>query len=238
MVKEILDERLMDVKKFYTIDNDKSLTIEFMDPHLCWKCLRHIVPSVIYGHSVTNAPTTSTIVSLMLQCPACSAISLGVYSVNEGSLYVQSRIAHPLLLTPNLIPVSNFPEKVSSVSPSFIEIYEQAMSAESSKLFHIAGMGYRKALEFLIKDYLCYKHPDDSTTIENMPLAQCIRTYIDERHLNASLLAAVWVGNDETHYRKKHADKDISNIKSFISSAVFFIVSELTAMEAAEFIGR
>lgn len=228
----------MEVKKYYTIDNDNSLKIEFTDPDLCWKCRRHIDPRVIYGHSITNAPIAAKVIALMLQCPTCASVSLGVYKVSEGHLYAKSQTAHPLLLTPDLVPVSEFPEKISAVSPSFIEIYEQAMAAESSRLYHIAGMGFRKALEFLIKDYLCYKHTEDTHRIESMPLAQCIRTYIDERHLNASLLAAVWVGNDEAHYRKKHADKDISNIKSFISSAVFFIVSEMTAMEAAEFIGH
>ena len=36
----------------------------------------------------------------------------------------------------------------------FLTIYNQSLSAEDNNLDQIAGIGYRKALEFLIKDYL------------------------------------------------------------------------------------
>ena len=58
------------------------------------------------------------------------------------------------------------PENVEKVSPVFVEIYSQATVAESEKLDQIAGVGYRKAAEFLIKDYVISKNPDDEETIK------------------------------------------------------------------------
>ena len=43
------------------------------------------------------------------------------------------------------------PENIEKVSPVFVEIYSQATVAESEALNQIAGVGYRKAAEFLIK---------------------------------------------------------------------------------------
>jgi hypothetical protein len=43
---------------------------------------------------------------------------------------------------------------ISKVSPDFCAIYEEAFKAEQYSLLLVAGPGYRKALEFLIKDYI------------------------------------------------------------------------------------
>lgn len=44
------------------------------------------------------------------------------------------------------------------------------------------------------------------------------------------------LGNDETHYLKKYADKDVNDMKKFIQALAYFISSELAADEAHEFI--
>jgi len=59
---------------------------------------------------------------------------------------------------PQPVPFSNY---ITDVSPSFADIYNQANAAECYGLDQIAGMGYRKSLEFLIKDYLISKTDDE-----------------------------------------------------------------------------
>ena len=56
----------------------------------------------------------------------------------------------PLAL-PEKEPLSDI---ISELSPNFCEIYNQAYIAEQTNLMQICGTGYRKSLEFLIKDYL------------------------------------------------------------------------------------
>ena len=50
-----------------------------------------------------------------------------------------------------LTPVKYNFASVEELSPQFAELYNQAAAAEAYSLLDIAGMGYRKSLEFLIK---------------------------------------------------------------------------------------
>ena len=47
-----------------------------------------------------------------------------------------------------------FPEEIRTTSGMFCAIYNESEEAEQRGLKNISGAGYRKALEFLIKDYL------------------------------------------------------------------------------------
>lgn len=53
-----------------------------------------------------------------------------------------------------------FSSIISDISPDFTIIYNQAFYAEQIHLDQICGVGYRKALEFLIKDYLIHNSED------------------------------------------------------------------------------
>ena len=43
---------------------------------------------------------------------------------------------------------------------------------------------------------------------------------------------ATWIGNDETHYVRKHEDLDVGTMKTFIRAMVHFIDSDLTFEQA------
>lgn len=99
-------------------------------------------------------------------------------------------------------------------------------------------MGYRKSLEFLIKDYAKILDPDESETIEKMMLSPCIQKYIDHPKIKATATASVWLGNDETHYIRKFTDKDVEDLKRFINSCVYWILADYDASSAAELISK
>jgi hypothetical protein len=46
------------------------------------------------------------------------------------------------------------------------------------KLDLICVVGYKKALEYLIKDYAIHCIPTDIKKIQSMPLQKCMQTYI------------------------------------------------------------
>ena len=71
-----------------------------------------------------------------------------------------------------------FDDNIGNISPSFCEIYNQAYTAEQTDLNEIAGMGYRKALEFLIKDYCIYKNKSEEENIKNSLLGQVINNHM------------------------------------------------------------
>lgn len=131
------------------------------------------------------------------------------------------------------------PDNIEKVSSTFEEIYSQATKAESEKLDQIAGVGYRKSLEFLIKDYAIRNNPKDEEKIKNKMLGAVISEYLNDfPKLQNLAKAATWIGNDETHYVRRHDDKDIRDMKQFIKSASQFIAADYDADVAEEFINE
>lgn len=122
------------------------------------------------------------------------------------------------------------PDEIKQISPDFCKIYDQAYKAEQLGLNLVSGPGYRKALEFLIKDYLILqqKAEDDAAKkeIEDSALMHCIRKYVSDSRMKATAERAAWLGNDETHYIRKWEDKDLQDMKRFIQLTSFWIQSE------------
>lgn len=100
----------------------------------------------------------------------------------------------------------------------------------------ICGTGYRKALEFLVKDYLCHISPDNADSIKSELLGNSIKR-IESTRIKTLAERCAWIGNDETHYVRKHDDVGLDEIKTFITAILHYVESEL-AFEKAEAIER
>ena len=75
------------------------------------------------------------------------------------------------------------PEEVANLSPTFVEIASQAAPREGYGLDQVAGVGYRKAVEFLIKDYCIDRHPNAAAEISRTSLAACINNYVGDQNV-------------------------------------------------------
>lgn len=107
-------------------------------------------------------------------------------------------------------------DEIIAISPSFHQIYKQAEIADSVGLDQISGLGYRKSLEYLIKDFCIHYNKDKSESIKKAMLAQVISNYIGDTNIKDCAERAAWLGNDETHYEKRWLDKDINDLKKLI----------------------
>ena len=99
-------------------------------------------------------------------------------------------------------------------------------------LTEICGMGYRKTLEFLIKDYAILIHSTETDSIKSKMLSPCISEYIENKHIKSLATASAWLGNDETHYNRKHSDYNFEHLKAFITAVVNYIDMELSYRDA------
>lgn len=97
-------------------------------------------------------------------------------------------------------------------------------------------MGYRKALEFLVKDYLIHKFPEDADNIKAEFLGNSISRISDAR-IKTLASRSIWIGNDETHYVRRHKDLGLDELKVFVPAMLYYIESEL-AFEQAESLSR
>ncbi|HEM4913582.1 TPA: hypothetical protein U1152_001395 [Streptococcus suis] len=143
-----------------------------------------------------------------------------------------------LKVTPSLpsdIPIS---DDVELVSPIGKQIYVQALKAEHEQLDHIAGIGYRKALEFFVKVFSIVTNPDDEDKIIKMPLKQVIEKYIKDDDLKTFALASAYIGNDEGHYYRNNPDKDFSHLKNYLHGVIHYMEMKLNFLDAQELVNR
>ena len=103
----------------------------------------------------------------------------------------------------------------------------QSEAAEAYQLGQIAGAGYRKALEFLIKDYAIKKNPEKEDEIKKSFLGNCINNFVPDENVKECARRAVWLGNDETHYIRKWEEKDINDLKILIRLTQAWILNSL-----------
>lgn len=207
-------------------------------PNSCPWCYSNISPT-IEAQSITSLQTDSTLpFSLILMCPKCEKHFSATYSVNSTRLANGFRQIDQLVIKeeyPLPKPSFEYPYEIDSVSSEFSKIISQSSHAEGIGLNHLAGIGYRKALEFLVKDYLIKHKHLNADTISKKLLGKCISEDIDDSRLKSLAKAATWIGNDETHYVRKHDDRDIQDMKKFLHKMTLFISYELAVEDATEF---
>lgn len=155
---------------------------------------------------------------LFCRCPMTDCGALFLLQIGGNGHYVMHN--HPLAK-------ETFSDVIKTVSPMFCNIYNEAYTAEQMSLMEICGVGYRKALEFLIKDYIIQgKSEDIVDKIKKIPLAKCIDDYVEDEKLKAVAKRAVWLGNDETHYVRKWENKDVQDLKGVIRLTILWIEKE------------
>ena len=163
-------------------------------------------------------------------CSKCRKVFLANYlQFSKGMGYHYTGKYKLTPVTPNY---EKFTPQISSLSPMFVSTYAQSQQAEAEGLTEICGIGYRKALEYLVKDFLCHVDPEHEADIKKELLGPSIRRINDPR-IKTLAERSVWIGNDETHYVRKHEDLDVSDMKRFIIAMVRYVDAEL-AFEDAE----
>ena len=182
------------------------------------------------GYVIKNYEATSGVhLFIILYCTVCKQHFIVKYSGVSGNFNFE----YALPSNPQPLVFDDF---INSISPQFNIIYNQAKQAEDLGLNELVGIGYRKSLEYLVKDYLIQVQEEDEQTIKSSLLGTCINKITDTK-IQTLARGATWLGNDETHYEKRHPDYDITYIKLFIKTLVEFIVGENAFKEAQTLIG-
>jgi hypothetical protein len=193
-------------------------------PDRCGICHKNVDPTFRVASYVRGGNSSLNMESVF-QCTniKCNSLIIGYYwrGRHPGDFKLQKSAP--------IIPKGlAFNEEIKEISSNFIEIYNQALFAEQSGLTLISGIGYRKSLEFLIKDFLIFLDKDSEESILKMPLGQCINQ-LENHSIKEMAKRATWIGNDEAHYIKKWKDKDVTDLKKLIDVTIHFISMDLAA---------
>ncbi|EQC44967.1 PF13643 domain protein [Bacteriovorax sp. BSW11_IV] len=158
----------------------------------------------------------------------CQKPFIAVYNYRYDPSQHRHKYTHQLsFVIPSLPKNIDWPHEIDEISPSFSEIYNQAVACESHGYNHASGPTYRKSLEFLIKDFAIIENPGKEIEIRAKLLGQCINEFIDNEPTKQCAKRAAWLGNDETHYTRKWENKDISDLKTLIQLTVNHIQTTL-----------
>lgn len=215
----------MSKKEIHFLD-DFSRNSYFLDidlPNLCPHCHKGILPSVI-GNSEITCKDSSKYFTVIFLCPVCNEHFVETY-YNVGATTT------PIGYKSNTVIDEDVPEKIKILFPKFYSIYCQALTAESYGLTDLIGLGFRKSIEFLIKDFLIKIKNSDTDKISDMSLQKAINE-IDDTRIRTLATKTYWLGNDETHYIKKHQDRDYKDMKNFIKALYSYINYELIYLDA------
>lgn len=163
-----------------------------------------------------------------MTCPIanCQQVYFGTYTPIAKA---QNNIPDYLMrMSTKFLTYSSRPacsDTISTISPDFVELYQQSTLAEANGLNTPCGCGYRRALEFLIKDYLICLRPDNADQIKRTQLGPLINT-IDDPRIKHCAARVAWLGNDETHYVRQWDSMDLTNLKDLISLTLHYIEAE------------
>lgn len=217
-------------------------------PTICPICHIGIKPIIHSGHQfIKQIFIEKTLYTqIVFQCPIshCKSLFIGEYSLslhNRGTPYYLQNL-YPKTREEEI----NFSKEINRISEKFSTIYNHAYFAEQEGFSEVCGCGYRKALEFLVKDYVIHKiktenHSDEDDRISKIKkdlLGKVIEEEIRDTRIKKLAKATSWVGNDETHYEKRMENKDINNLKKLIEMTVYYISMDiLSEEETSEILG-
>ena len=90
---------------------------------------------------------------------------------------------------------------------------------------------------FRIMHLLCNLIPLHTRKLSSF-LGNCINDFIDNEKIKTLAKASAWLGNDETHYTRKHQNYNVQDLKRFIKATVAYIECELSFTEAFDFLNN
>lgn len=198
------------------------------DPDHCPRC-HHGIEPIRIGSNVANKDDYS-VLQILYRCPrsVCEEAFIANYRQNLNQYHHRYEGVFILRSTVPFRPQEpDIPSEIKKVSPNYFEVYSQSVAAEAYQLDQIAGVGYRKALEYLIKDYAIHKNEGKTKEIKEAFLGACIDNYVDDTNVKACAKRATWLGNDETHYVRKWEEKDINDLKALIELTQAWITTNL-----------
>jgi hypothetical protein len=198
------------IKKNILVDNSQY-SIDY--PDQCPICHHYgDIQLIQIGQSSENAG-----VQLVFRCAFtnCRSYFIGYYGPKGKSEIIALKPTKP---NPTV-----FPETIATLSPTFVSVFLESEEADQLGLGQIAGPGYRKAFEFLIKDYAKSLAPEKNTEIENAFSGNVVTDYVADPRIQAVAKRTLWLGNDETHYLRKWETHNIKDLKTLIRLAVNWI---------------
>ena len=179
---------------------------EYEKPMSCPYCGIHTdTAETVAQHFLLTGTQRALVVGC--RCTRCKKQFLAVYIEEDNRLTLNT-----------IIPVADADEVhpgLKTVSPEFERIHQQSYRAELRGDIDIAAVGYRTALEVLIKDFAIRELGEEEEEVASKKLAQAIEDYSGTVGMKNAENVVRKLGNDYTHYRKKYEPFGFMELKHY-----------------------
>lgn len=200
--------------------NSSKYTIEI--PDTCPHCGKNMEPEQISDVYDRVAKT----VALTFRCSIndCHKFFILEYQVNKSNVGSIASFGQLIQYSYNGFQEPAISKNIRNLSPVFSETFVEASIAEAKKLTNISGIAYRKAFEFLVKDFASYQNQEKLEEIRKNSLNNVIDMFYQDMPMIKDLLHITRrIGNDETHYYREFTDIDIEDLKKLIYNFSLYI---------------
>lgn len=143
-------------------------------------------------------------------CTSCGKHFLFACEYDSGKTDYEPIVYPSIAFT----PYSN--ETLGKISPRFIDMYNQALQAEFHQNLELAAVGYRSALEILVKDYAINELGQNPEEVSSKKLCAAIGAYLNQEDLVRTADVVRILGNDYTHYKRKYPQHDFELLKGYM----------------------
>lgn len=226
---------------YYDPDDDTvSMEEEFVDtPNICMHCQNTGIQRETCGIKLFGENDVADVI-VFTTCIFCNCVTEHYFqSIENDSPF--GELKNIKSIPGNVVELKLLSKNISSKFQRFTYIYNQAIKAENMDLDELAGMGYRKALEILVTDFLI-QYPIEGVEKEWLTAASTNLSNkiskISNPRLQKVAKAITWLGNDETHYSRLHPEYDIDSMKMFIQLLLSEVENEMIFQEAEKLLKK
>jgi hypothetical protein len=207
-------------KNFHDLFNAlPSMNCAYQKPSICphcgISCDAYHIQQFEYSYSKNN----TIFVFLVLQCTSCRKLFTTTYHIKDNH-------SELLGITPKCI--SSFHDStIEEISPRFIEMYNQSLHAKDNNNLNLAAIGYRAALEILVKDYAIKELQKSPEEVIKKSLFSAISEYLSAENLIKTADVIRILGNDHTHYERKYPELDFNLLQAYMEIFINLVKTQL-----------
>ena len=201
------------------LHNNYIFDCDFQKPSTCPYCgiNNDAIVKSIHHDSVDKKETI--VIFVVFECTGCQKRYFATYTLKDHITEFCNTFPMPSTELQST--------ELATLSPRFVETYNQCLRAESINDLNIAAIGMRSALEILVKDYAIIELKEPKETVSSKSLYQAISDYLKEDDLIKPADVVRILGNDHTHYQRKYPEHDYKLLKSYMDIFINLIETKL-----------
>lgn len=186
-------------------------------PTYCPRCGEDAVPKVLGQCTLEHYEEDPGwfYLNVPVKCPNCRNVFVAEYCSDIEPSRYESYTLSLISTSPRASRSTGVSDTLKTISKQFAIIYDQSKAAQDQGLNEIAGAGFRRALEFLVKDYLIHKSPGNREKYLGTPLRSCIKDHIQHETIRSLADRAASLGNDFVHY-EAYEQRDVRELSDLI----------------------